>query len=113
MTRSSVAPAGIRSSPGSWPLAAGSGGAGGHDDGPVAVPAAVRDAVARRVAALPAATREVLATAAVVGGALLPDVLVAATGRDPADVDAAVAAAAAAGMLVERAGGGPVHRTTC
>ncbi len=68
------------------------------------VPAAVRDAVGRRVAALPEPTRDVLAVAALTGAWLLPDVLAAATGRPSAEVAAAADAALAAGIVVHEEG---------
>ncbi len=65
------------------------------------LPAAVRDAIDRRLATLPAPTVAVLDAAAVAGPVLRPDVLAAALDRP---VDAALAAAVAAGMVVRADG---------
>lgn len=64
------------------------------------VPAAVQDAVERRVAALSAAAQDVLQAAALTGPVLLPDVLSAMTAHPPDVVAAATAEAVAAGVLV-------------
>lgn len=67
---------------------------------PDQVPAAVRDAIERRVRALDPATQEVLRVAAMTGAWLLPDVVAAVTGRTPGEVNAAAAEAVAAGMVL-------------
>ncbi|HWL37250.1 MAG TPA: AAA family ATPase [Frankiaceae bacterium] len=64
------------------------------------VPAAVRDAVERRVRALAPITQDVLRVAALTGTWLLPDVLASVTGRAVADVGAATAEAVDAGMVL-------------
>lgn len=69
------------------------------------LPAAVRDAINRRVAALPEATIAVLETAAVAGAVLLPDVVAAALGWPVAQVEAGMRAAVTAGVLVRTGDG--------
>lgn len=66
------------------------------------VPVAVRDAIDRRVARLPDATVEVLEVHALLGSALLPDVVGHVLGKATVDVDAAAEVAARAGVLARR-----------
>lgn len=66
------------------------------------VPVAVREAIDRRIARLPAETVEVLKVAALLGTALLPDVVAAALGWAPVDVEEAIGAAIDAGVLARR-----------
>lgn len=63
------------------------------------VPAAVRDAIGRRIERLPATTLDVLETAALVGVTVLPDVVAAALDRPASEVDAALRSAVDAGIL--------------
>ncbi|HEY3558278.1 MAG TPA: BTAD domain-containing putative transcriptional regulator [Kribbella sp.] len=65
------------------------------------VPAAVTDVVARRVARLPAATGELLRTAAVIGREFDLGVLAAATGRDEDELLDGLDPAVAAGVIAE------------
>jgi len=69
------------------------------------VPAAVRDAIDRRIARLPDTTVEVLEVLALLGSALLPDVVAATLGQATVDVDAAAAVAVRAGVLARRDAG--------
>ena len=71
-------------------------------DSEAPVPVAVRDAIDRRIARLPAPTLEVLEVLAVLGTALLPDVVAAAVGQATSDVEAAAAVAVRAGVLTQR-----------
>lgn len=77
--------------------------AGGLAEGQV--PAAVRDAIERRVASLSPTTQEVLRVAAVTGSVVVPDVVAAVTGQTADVVAAASSAAVSAGMLRSEAGG--------
>ena len=78
---------------------------GSLTDGQVArVPSAVRDAIERRIERLPEATVAVLETAALVGVAVLPDVVAAALGLPAVDVDGALRPAVKAGILTIRDG---------
>ena len=76
-------------------------GQGGASD--ALLPAAIREAVARRVDRLPDATQVVLEVAAVAGTELRPDVVARVLARSSVDVDVAAQAAVDAGVLV-RAG---------
>jgi len=69
------------------------------------VPVAVRDAIERRITRLPDETVEVLEVLAVLGTALLPDVVAAALGVTVMDIDAAAAVAVRAGVLARRDAG--------
>ena len=69
---------------------------GAGDDG---MPAAIRDAVRRRIDALPAAAREVLSAAAVLGGEVEADLVAAALGAPVLEVLDALDEAATAGFL--------------
>ena len=64
------------------------------------VPAAVRDAIERRVRRLPETTQQALQVAALAGNDLQPAVIAAAIDRPPSDVEAAWAPAINAGILV-------------
>jgi hypothetical protein len=64
------------------------------------VPAAVRDTIGRRVDLLPAGTVAVLEVTAVIGLALLPDVVAAALETSVVDVETASRAAVDAGVLL-------------
>lgn len=64
------------------------------------VPAAVRDAVERRVHSFGATTREILRVAATISASLFTDVIAGVTGRPADEVAAAVSEATAAGMVV-------------
>lgn len=64
------------------------------------VPAAVRDAVDRRVRTLSPSAQLVLQAAAVTGSVVLPDVVASVTGLPPAEVEAALREAGDAGMVV-------------
>jgi tetratricopeptide (TPR) repeat protein len=72
----------------------------GHDQ----LPVAVRDAIARRLARLPAGTVAVVEAAAVTGPVLLPDVVGAALGLAAVEVESAAGAAVDAGVLVRTGG---------
>jgi len=74
-------------------------------EGEAQVPVAVRDAIDRRIARLPEVTVEVLEVLALLGAALLPDVVAAALGRATIDVDAATAVAVRSGVLARRDSG--------
>ena len=63
------------------------------------LPAAVRDALERRIERLPQGTVAVLEAAAVAGATFLPDVVAAALGRTVAEVQQAAEAALEAGIL--------------
>ncbi len=63
------------------------------------VPAAVRDVVRARLARLPAACRDLLAAAAVLGREIDPDLLAGVTGRPPGDLLDDLAPALADGVL--------------
>ncbi len=69
------------------------------------IPAAVRDAVERRIGRLPAATRAVLEVAAVVGTELFPDVVASALGVSSLDVGVAARDAVDAGVLAPTSAG--------
>jgi DNA-binding CsgD family transcriptional regulator len=71
------------------------------------LPAAVRDAIDRRLTDLPEGTREVLQIAALVGRAFDTDVVVAAADLPRALVDDALAAARSAGVVTVDHAGGP------
>lgn len=73
-------------------------------DGTGPVPAAVRDAIERRLAMLDEGAREVLAALAVLAGPMVVDVVAAALGMSQADVEAAAAVAVEAGVLTGGAG---------
>ena len=78
----------------------------GGDGGPAdQVPAAVRDAIERRVARLPGVTVAVLEATAVAGGTLLPDIVAAARQCTAVEVEAAARAAVDAGVLIPTAAG--------
>ena len=70
-----------------------------------AVPAAVREAIERRLARLPETTLDVLDVLALLGTSLLPDVAAAALGRSTLEVDAAAAVAVEAGVLARTRSG--------
>jgi hypothetical protein len=72
-----------------------------------AVPAAVRDVVARRVQRLSAPCRELVEAAAVVGNELLPDVLAEVSGHDAATVTRLLEEGVRAGVLLRDADGVP------
>ena len=73
----------------------------GHlGDAEVAVPAVVRDAIARRIDRLPPSTVEVVEVAAIAGD-LVPDVVATVLGRPAAEVRSDARAAVEAGVLVE------------
>lgn len=80
---------------------------GGADDGGGRVPTLVREAINRRVETLPSATVVVLEAAALAGHKIIPDVVGAALGGSPVDVEGAVRVGVAAGILVED--GGEAH----
>lgn len=69
------------------------------------IPAAVRDAIERRVRSLPAPTRSLLEVAAVAGAPLRPDVAASVLDLSPLDVEAAVRPAIAATVVVLAAEG--------
>ncbi len=71
-------------------------------DNDAQIPTAVRDAIDRRIARLPEATVDVLEVLALLGSALLPDVVAAVLGPATLDVDAAASVAIRAGILVRR-----------
>lgn len=78
-------------------------------DAGAAMPAAVRDVVARRVQRLSAPCRELVEAAAVAGTELLPDVLAEVSGHDAATVTRLLEEAARAGVLVRDAEGVPAR----
>ena len=77
-----------------------------HDEGTVErVPAAVRDAIERRIGRLPDSTRDVLQVAAVTGNDLLADVVASALGISTLAVEAAAGEAIESGVLAATGSG--------
>lgn len=77
---------------------------GSFEAGDERVPAAVRDAIHRRVETLPGTTIALLEAAALAGLTVLPDVVSAALGDPAVDVSAAIRSALGAGILVSTEG---------
>jgi len=73
------------------------------------VPAAIRDAIERRIDRLPLATVTVLEATAVAGSTLLPDVVASALGQSVTDVEVAAGPAVVAGVLTAANADGEVR----
>ena len=76
-----------------------------HHVAAVRIPDGVRETIRHRLEPLPAHTRELLCTAAVIGREFRLDTLQRVSGCDPGELDAALRVAVGSGVLIERTSG--------